>query len=64
VEARDLATLIAACVVVLAAAFAAAYVPARRAPRVDPTAALRAEQQRIATARPGSAYRCEEPDVE
>jgi predicted permease len=43
IEPRDVATLAAACAVVLMAAFAAAYVPARRAPRIDPIAALRAE---------------------
>ena len=43
VEPRDVATLVAASVVVLAAAIAAAYIPARRAPKVDPMLALRAE---------------------
>jgi ABC-type antimicrobial peptide transport system permease subunit len=43
VEPRDAETLIVACVLVFAAALLAAYLPARRAPRVDPGAALRAE---------------------
>ena len=43
VEPGDGATLAAACVVVVSAALGAAYVPARRAPRVDPIAALRIE---------------------
>jgi putative ABC transport system permease protein len=43
VEPGDGATLAAACVVVVSAALVAAYVPARRAPRVDPMAALRIE---------------------
>jgi putative ABC transport system permease protein len=43
VEPRDGVTLVAACAVVLTAASLAAYLPARRAPRVDPSAALRAE---------------------
>jgi hypothetical protein len=38
------ATLAAACVVVLTATLVAAYFLARRAPRPDPIAALRAEQ--------------------
>jgi putative ABC transport system permease protein len=43
VEARDPATLAAVVVILLAAAFLASAVPARRATRVDPTTALRAE---------------------
>jgi predicted permease len=43
VEPADVVTLAAACVVVIASAFVAAYLPARRAPRVDPIAALRIE---------------------
>jgi predicted permease len=43
VEPRDGVTLVAACAVVLTAASLAAYLPARRAPLVDPSAALRAE---------------------
>ena len=43
VEPGDGVTLAAACAVVIAAALLAAYVPARRAPRVDPIAALRIE---------------------
>ena len=43
VEPRDSLTLVAACILVIAAALLAAYLPARRAPRVDPIAALRAE---------------------
>ena len=43
VEPRDGVTLIAACALVFTAALLAAYLPARRAAKVDPSAALRAE---------------------
>ena len=43
VEPRDALTLIAACGIVLIAALLAAYLPARRAPHVNPVAVLRAE---------------------
>jgi putative ABC transport system permease protein len=40
---RDVVTIATACAVVLAAGFAAACIPARRAPRIDPIATLRVE---------------------
>jgi putative ABC transport system permease protein len=43
VEPGDGVTLATACAIVITAALMAAYVPARRAPRVDPIAALRSE---------------------
>jgi putative ABC transport system permease protein len=43
VETRDPLTLVAAALVIVAAALLAAYVPARRASRVDPAVVLRAE---------------------
>jgi putative ABC transport system permease protein len=43
IEPSDFATLVVAGTAVIAVAFAAAYLPARRAPRVDPMRALRAE---------------------
>ena len=43
VDPRDGVTLVGACTLVVAAALLAAYLPARRAPRVDPIAALRAD---------------------
>ena len=43
VEARDPATLGVAASTVVAAAFLAAYIPARRISRIDPTNALRHE---------------------
>lgn len=43
VEPRDVVTLAASCALVVTMALLAAYLPARRAPRVDPIAALRAD---------------------
>jgi predicted permease len=43
IEPQDAATIAVACSVVVSAALLAAYLPARRAPRVDPIAALRAD---------------------
>jgi putative ABC transport system permease protein len=43
VEPRDGVTIATACSVVMTAALLAAYLPARRAPRLDPMASLRAE---------------------
>jgi len=40
---RDAATLGTTCAVVIGASLCAAYLPARRAGRIDPIAALRAE---------------------
>jgi putative ABC transport system permease protein len=40
---RDLATFVSVPIVMAAVAIAAAWIPARRAARVDPVAALRAE---------------------
>lgn len=42
-DSHDLRVWVAATVVILSAAIAAAWLPARRASRVDPTVALRAE---------------------
>ena len=43
VRARDTATYVIVSLVIMAAAVASAYLPARRASRVDPMTALRAE---------------------
>ena len=43
IEPNDASTLVAACATVVGAALIAAYLPARRAPHTDPTAALRVE---------------------
>jgi predicted permease len=43
IEPRDGATIASACLIVVMAALLAAYLPARRAPRVDPISLLRGE---------------------
>jgi putative ABC transport system permease protein len=43
IASNDAATVVTACAVIAAAALLASYFPARRAPRVDPIAALRVE---------------------
>jgi len=43
IDPHDTPTVVAACAIVVTAALLAAYLPARRAPRVDPIAALRME---------------------
>jgi len=43
VSAHDARTFTVACAVVVASAFAASWVPARRAARVDPATALRTD---------------------
>jgi ABC-type antimicrobial peptide transport system permease subunit len=43
VEPRDVVTLAASCALVFTVALLGAYPPARRAPRVDPIGALRAD---------------------
>jgi ABC-type antimicrobial peptide transport system permease subunit len=43
IASHDAATVLAASAIVVSAALVAAYLPARRAPRVDPIAALRVE---------------------
>jgi ABC-type antimicrobial peptide transport system permease subunit len=43
IEPRDGATIASACLIVVMAALLAAYLPARRAPRVDPLSLLRGE---------------------